>query len=132
MNIYIAVKYIQEISTLLFRTFRNNYQQCPIPVEKIYWGQEKSDSVVVSTSTLCDRVLSSRPALSMGMSGVKTWLSALEAVYHDSDDHVNVGPVSFNWGHKRTIEDDMHPGIDHPQCQGACRPGCFMSPIYWH
>ena len=34
-----------------------------------------------------------------------------------SDDHVNVGPVSFNWRRKRTTEDDLHPGSDHPQCQ---------------
>ena len=38
-------------------------------------------------------------------------------ISHDSDDHVNVGPVSFNWGRKITIEDDVHPGSDHPQCQ---------------
>ena len=36
---------------------------------------------VVSTSALCDRVLSSRPRLGMGMFGVKTWLSTLETVY---------------------------------------------------
>ena len=36
---------------------------------------------------------------------------------NDSDDHINVGHVSFNCGYKRTIEDDMHPGSDHPQCQ---------------
>ena len=35
----------------------------------------------------------------------------------DSDDHVNVGPVAFNWGRKRTIEDEMHPGSGHPQYQ---------------
>ena len=35
----------------------------------------------------------------------------------DSDDRVNVSPVSFNWRRKRTTEDDMHPGSDHPQCQ---------------
>ena len=23
----------------------------------------------------------------------------------------------FNWIRKRTIEEDMHPGSDHPQCQ---------------
>ena len=28
-----------------------------------------------------------------------------------SDDHVNVGPVSCNWGCKRTTEDDMYPGM---------------------
>ena len=25
--------------------------------------------------------------------------------------------ISFHWGCKRTTEDDMHPGSDHPQCQ---------------
>ena len=53
----------------------------------------------------------------MGMFGVKTWLSTLETVC-DSDGHVNVGPISFNWGRKRTIEDDMHPGSDLPQQKG--------------
>ena len=38
-------------------------------------------------------------------------------IRRDSDDHVNVGPVTFNGGRKRTTEDDMHPGSDHPQCQ---------------
>ena len=38
-------------------------------------------SVVVSTSALHDRILSSRPAPGMGMFGVKTWLSTLETEY---------------------------------------------------
>ena len=54
----------------------------------------------------------------MGMFGVKTgsqhWRLCISC---GSNDHVNVGPVSFNWGRKRTIENDMHPGCDHPQCQ---------------
>ena len=51
---------------------------------------------MVSTSTLYARVLSSRPGPDMGMFGVKICIS------RDSDDHDNVGPVSFNWGCKRT------------------------------
>ena len=31
-----------------------------------------------------------------------------------SDDYV--GDL-VHWERKRTIEDDMHPGSDHPQCQ---------------
>ena len=50
------------------------------------------------------------------MFGEKT-LNIGDCVPRDSDDHINIGPVSFNWGRKRTIEDDMHPGGDHPQCQ---------------
>ena len=42
----------------------------------------------------------------MGMFGLK-----------DSDVHVIASNVSFNWGYKITIEDDMHPGSDHPECQ---------------
>ena len=38
-------------------------------------------------------------------------------ISHDSDAHVNVGSVLFNWGRKRTIEDNMHPASDHSQCQ---------------
>ena len=54
----------------------------------------------------------------MGMFGVKTGSQHWRlCISHDSDDHINVGPVSFNWGCKRTIEDGMHPSSDHPQCQ---------------
>ena len=38
-------------------------------------------SVVVSTSALHDRVLSSRPGSGMGMFGLKTWLSRVGTVY---------------------------------------------------
>ena len=61
---------------------------------------------MVSTSALHARVLSSRPGPGICMFGVKIWLSTLETAYL-SDDHVNVGPVSFNWECKRTIEDDL-------------------------
>ena len=50
-------------------------------------------------------------------------LSGPICIFCDSDDHVNVSPVSFNWGRKRTIEDDMHPGSDHPQCQQIKKVG---------
>ena len=82
----------------------------------MFKNKERHGSVMVSTSALRERVLSSRLGPGMGMLGVKTWLSTLETVY-SLDDHVNVSPISFNWGCKRTIEDDMHPGSDHPQCQ---------------
>ena len=58
--------------------------------------------------TVIVRVLGSRPRPGMGMFGVKTWLLTLGLC-----DHVNIGPVSFNWGHKRIIEDDMHPQCHH-------------------
>ena len=35
-------------------------------------------------------------------------------ISRDSDDRVNVGLVSINWGRKRTSEDDIHPGSNHP------------------
>ena len=47
------------------------------------------------------------------------WCKSLALNIGDCD-HVNVGPVSFNWGCKRTTEDDMHPGSDHP---GRDHPG---------
>ena len=43
--------------------------------------KNRCGSVVVSTSALDDRVLSSRPGPGMGMFGVRTWLSTLETVY---------------------------------------------------
>ena len=46
-----------------------------------------------------------------------TALNTGDCVSLDSDDPVNVVPISFNWGRKRTIENDMHLGSDHPQCQ---------------
>ena len=77
---------------------------------------EMHGSVVVSTSALHSSEFKTRTG--QGMFGVKTWLSTLGlCIPRDSDDHINVGPVSLNWGRKRTIEDDVHPGSDHPQCQ---------------
>ena len=55
-----------------------------------------------------------------GCSEFKTWTGygyvwcknlTLETISRDTDDHVNVGPVSFNWGYKRTIEDDMQLAV---------------------
>ena len=75
-------------------------------------------SVVVNTSALHNRVLSLRPGPGMGMFGVKPGSQHWKlCISRDLDDHVNAGPILFNWGRKRTIEDDMHPGSDHPQCQ---------------
>ena len=42
---------------------------------------ERRGSVVVSTSALYDRVLSSTTGLDMGTFGIKTWLATLEIVY---------------------------------------------------
>ena len=51
------------------------------------------------------------------MFGTKTWFQHCRlCISHDSDDHGNVDTVSFNCGRKRTIEDNMHTGSDHPQC----------------
>ena len=52
------------------------WQGSNIVVNK-YQDIERRGSVMVSTSTLHDRVLSSRPGPGMGMFGVKTWLSTL-------------------------------------------------------
>ena len=30
---------------------------------------------------------------------------------------LNIGERLVNWKHERTIEDDVNPGSDHPQCQ---------------
>ena len=59
------------------------------------------------TEALHGIVLRSRSRLAMGMF-VTCKNLALNIDDCDSDDHVSVGPVSFNWGRKRTIEDDMH------------------------
>ena len=61
---------------------------------------------------------------------VVCWISKQIMDYlnnRDSDDHVNVGPVSFNWGRNKTIEDDMHPGSDHPHCQHRFRTSMFVT-----
>ena len=69
---------------------------------------------MVITSALHDRVVSSR---STGHGHVWCKNLAPNIGNYDSDGHVNVGLVSFNWGRKGTTEDDIHPGSDHPQCQ---------------
>ena len=47
----------------------------------LYLTCERRGCVVVSTSALHARVLSSRPGLRIGLFVVKTWLSTLETVY---------------------------------------------------
>ena len=54
------------------------------------------------------------------VSGKKVSRVVGRGIVQDCADHVNVGPVSFNWGRKRSIEDDLHPGSDHP---GSDHPG---------
>ena len=49
--------------------------------EEMTRQSERRSSVVVSTSSLHDRGLSSRPGPDMGMFGIKTWLSTLETMY---------------------------------------------------
>ena len=49
--------------------------------EEMTRQSERRSSVVVSTSALHDRVLSSRRGSDMGMFGIKTWLSTLEPMY---------------------------------------------------
>ena len=48
---------------------------------------------------------------------IRDCISLVTRISRDSDDHVNVGPVSFNWGGKIIAEDDMQPGSDQPHCQ---------------
>ena len=65
----------------------------------------------VSASALHDRVLSRNTRTGQGYvwrkkPGSQHWILCIS---RDSDDHVNVGPVSYNWGRKRTIDNDIHP-----------------------
>ena len=71
-----------------------------------------------SVVVLNDRVLSSRPGPGMGMFSVKNLaLNIGDCISRESDNHVSVCPILFNWGRKRSIENDMHPSSDRPQFQ---------------
>ena len=86
----------------------------PAYIARLIRFNTRCGSVVVNASALYDRVLSSRPGPGMGMYGVTASQHWTLCISRDSDYHVNVGTVLFNWGRTRTIEDDMHPGSNYP------------------
>ena len=71
-------------------------------------------SVVVTTSACHVGGKGSIPGT--GSCDIKTWLSILGTVYTcESENHVNVGPVSI-WDVKEPMRTTIkHPGSDHPQ-----------------